>query len=246
MDGQDYTLGYSFTPGTNLVVPAVRSYFGDKVSIWTDSGVLLASRNVASVPGTWVETALTNPVVLLAGVTYRIGVHENNVVFYWDYALQTTFANGTVNAYWIGSGDGFPTITDYVQYKVDLRYGTDVGAVPINPVASGNFTFGRWSGNITVLQPAAGVTVQSSIPGHSGQSLPFDVISVPKLTITPVGGMVVISWPVAATGFNLEQTASLTVGSWTGVTNAWSTVGGNYIITNTPTGTATFYRLHKP
>jgi len=46
------TLGYSFTPGTNLVVSGVLSYFGDKVSLWTDSGVLLASQHVASVEGT--------------------------------------------------------------------------------------------------------------------------------------------------------------------------------------------------
>jgi hypothetical protein len=117
--------------------------------------------------------------------------------------------------------------------------------VPMNPVVSGNFNYGVWRGTVAVLQPAVSVTVQSSISGRSGQSIPFNVVNAPKLTITPAGGMVVISWPVVPAGFNLEQTYSLTAGPWTGVTNSWATVGGNYVITNTPTGTTTFYRLHK-
>ena len=38
------------------------SLFGSKVSIWTDSGTLLATQNVISVPGTWVETPLATPI----------------------------------------------------------------------------------------------------------------------------------------------------------------------------------------
>jgi hypothetical protein len=111
---------------------------------------------------------------------------------------------------------------------------------------SGNFNHGTWSGNLAVLQPAVGVTLQASIPGHSGWSTPFDVISAPKLTITALGGSVVIAWPVAATGFNLEQTGNLTVGSWTTVTNTPSMVGSNKVLTNKLTAVTTFYRLHKP
>jgi hypothetical protein len=245
-DGLDLTLGYSFTPGTNLVVTGVRSYFGDKVSLWTDNGVLVVTQNVASVPGTWVDTPLTTPVLLFAGVAYRIGVHENGITYNFDDYVQSSFANGTINAAWVGSGDAFPIYLDSVMYYVDVRYSTDVRSIPINPAVSGNFNHGTWSGNLAVLQPAAGVTLQASIPGHSGWSIPFDVISAPKLTITAVGSAVVITWPVAATGFNLEQTANLTVGSWTIVTNTWSTVGSNNVLTNKLTASTTFYRLHKP
>jgi hypothetical protein len=244
IDGFEWTLAYSFTPSTNLVVTSFRYYFGDKVSLWTDSGVLLASKNVVSVPGTWLETPLANPVVLLAGVTYRIGVHENDVTYYFDDILQTSFPNGTVNAYWYAWGDTFPNLPDVVTYYVDLRYGTDVDSVPVSPVVSGNFTNGTWSGSLAVLQPAANVTLQSSIPGHSGQSLPFNAL--PILTVTAAGGSVVISWPVAATGFSLEQTHDLSAGPWTNVPDSPAVVGAYKIITNTPTATATFYRLYKP
>jgi hypothetical protein len=244
--GGEFTMGYSFTPNTNLVVTAVRYGFGDKVSLWTDNGVLLASQNVTSVPGTWVETPLTTPVVLLAGSTYRVGVHVNNGTLYWVDNLQATFPNGTINAAYFIDGDTFPDGSDSVEYLVDLRYGTDVGSVPISPVVSGNFTAGDWSGNLTVLQPATHMILQASINGHSGQSLPFDVLNAPRLSITASGGSVVISWPVTPAGFSLEATPVLSAGSiWTAAGSP-SVVGGFNIITNTPSATTMFYRLRKP
>jgi len=244
--GGEYTMGYSFTPNTNLVVTAVRAGFGDKVSLWTDTGVLLATQNVTSVPGTWVETPLTTPVVLLAGVTYRVGVHVNNGTLYWVDNVQATFPNGTINSPYFIEGDTFPDGSDSVEYLVDLRYGTDVGPVPVSPVVSGNFTGGAWSGNFTVLRPATHMVLQASINGHSGQSLPFDVLNAPSMTIMPVAGSMVISWPMATPGFTLEETHDLAAGSWTAVTNAPAEVNNNYILTNTPTAATMFYRLHKP
>jgi len=245
-DGSELTLGYSFTPGTNLVVTAVRAYFGDKVSLWTDGGALLAAQSVVSVPGTWVETPLTNPVVLLAGVTYRIGVHENGVTYYFDDTRQTAFPNGTVNAYWAVNGDAFPNYPDSVTYYVDLRYGTNVVPIPVSPAASGNFNYGNWSGNLTVLQPAASVTLQSSISGHSGQSVPFAVLTAPRLSIAASGGSVVLSWPVTPAGFSLESTPVLSAGSiWTAAGSS-SVVGGFNIITNTPGAGSSYFRLRKP
>ena len=246
-DGNEYVLGYSFTPNTNLVVTGFRYYFGDQVSLWTDSGALLASRNVTSVPGTWMEAPLTNQVVLLAGVTYRIGVHENAMTYYFDDTLQTSFPNGTVNAYWYSYGNTFPNSPDVVTYYVDCRYSTDVRSVAVSPAVSGNFNYGRWSGNLAVLQPAANVTLQSSIPGHSGQTAPFDVLSAPKLAITALSNAVVLAWPVTPAGFVLQQRADLSAGStWTAATNSPTVVGNSYLMTNPPTATATFYRLYKP
>src|SRR6185436_19255530 len=63
-----YTFGYSFTPSQDIEVTHVRSYFGTKVSIWTDSGILLASKTVSGAGGSWTETPLSIPIVLMAGV----------------------------------------------------------------------------------------------------------------------------------------------------------------------------------
>jgi hypothetical protein len=57
----NWTLGYAFTPNTNLTVTDVRHYFGTKVSIWTDAGVLLAAQEVTSARTSWVTTPLPHP-----------------------------------------------------------------------------------------------------------------------------------------------------------------------------------------
>jgi peptidoglycan/xylan/chitin deacetylase (PgdA/CDA1 family) len=246
LDGDEYVLAHSFTPNANLVVTHVRHYFGDKVSIWTDSGLLLASRNVVSVPGTWVETALASPVLLAAGATYRLGVHENNVDYYWSTDLPGTFADGTIDQSWWGSGNAFPTEPDAVHwYFVDLRYTRDVGSIAVSPVTSGNFTNGLWSGQLAVLESATNVILRASAgTDHLGHSLPLDVLGTPRLAIAAAGNSFVLSWPVAAAGFTLEQ--AFTLPDWTAAPGVPSVVGDRYHLTNLLAPTNTLYRLKKP
>lgn len=52
----NYTLGHSFTPSSDITVTAARSYFGTKMSIWTDAGLLLASVPITAPSGSWSET----------------------------------------------------------------------------------------------------------------------------------------------------------------------------------------------
>src|SRR5205085_2117498 len=75
----------------------VRHYFGTKVSIWTDAGVLLASQNVTSAPGIWRETPLGSPVLLAAGQRYRIGVYTAGGGRYGRFDQSSTFADGTID-----------------------------------------------------------------------------------------------------------------------------------------------------
>ena len=48
-----WTIGYAFVPSSNIQVTHVRSYSGTKVSIWSNTGTLLASQPVSVLPGTW-------------------------------------------------------------------------------------------------------------------------------------------------------------------------------------------------
>jgi hypothetical protein len=245
--GYEYTLGYSFTPSTNLAVTHVRHYFGDKVSIWTDGGLLLASQNVVSVPGTWVDTALSNPVLLNAGSTYRIAAHLTNIDYYWRTDLPKTFADGVIDMTWFDLGDVFPEQMDPTTqwYFVDLRYATAYAtSVAITPSATANFSSGTWSGNIAVLQAATNVMLQASAgAGHTGTSVPFDVLGTPKLAIAALSNSVVLSWPVAASGFNLEQASTLS--NW-GPSSAPFVLGDRYYVTNTIGTAPTYFRLRKP
>ena len=245
-DGQELVLGYSFTPSTNLKVTHVRHYFGDKVSIWTANGQLLASQNVVSVPGTWVDTPLPAPLVLPAGATYLVTVHENAVEYFWSWSLPATFPDGTINSSWWDYGDKFPTQSGGAQwYFVDLGYATDFVSVPVNPGATANFSSGTWSGNIAALQAATNMMLQASAGvGHSGASNPFDVLGTPKLAIAAFSNSVVLSWPVAASGFNLKQASTLS--NWTDVPVTPAVVGDRYNVTNTLGAGPSYFRLWKP
>ncbi len=57
----------------------------------------------------------------------------------------------------------------------------------------------------------------------------------------------VLDWTTAATGYQLETTNSLALGTtvWPAVTNVPSILNGRYSVTNLLTGTNQFYRLRK-
>ncbi len=206
----NWTLGYAFTPNTNITVTHVRHYFGTKVSIWTDAGTLLATANVTSVPGTWVTTQLASPLTLTAGMRYRVAAYTAGGQYYWRTDGPGTFSNGTIDASYNSSGDAFPVNTDSARWwLVDLRYvvGSFV-AVPISPTVSGNFSNGVWSANLTVLQAASNAVVRADdANGHTGSSNPFEVLLQDDLGVTLTDA----PDPVAV-GANLTYTVTVTNG----------------------------------
>ena len=168
------TVGYAFTPNTDLTVTHVRHYFGTKVSIWADDGNLLASQNVVSTPGTWRETPLASPLTLRAGTRYRVAAYSGGSTVFYRLDGAATFADGAIQQSHYRTGDAFPSLSDSARwYLVDLRY--TVGAqVPVTPASLAGFVNGVWTGPITVTQPAVELrlTVDDG-DGHIGQSDPF-------------------------------------------------------------------------
>ena len=246
-DYPDYTLGYSFTVNTNVYVTHVRSYFGDKVSIWNDSGQLLATQAVVGVPGTWVDTPLSSPLFIPVG-TYLVAVHEYQAEYFWSDSLPNTFVNGTINETFWDSGDVFPQTADpFTQwYYVDMRFGTDLFPASINPTVATTFTNGNWSGNLAVLQAATNVMLQAVAgPGSSGASAAFNVLAAPKLAISALSkNAVVLSWPASAPGFNLVQ--SDTMSHWTNDPVSPVVVSNRYVVTNALGTGVVYYRLRNP
>ena len=176
-----YTLGYAFTPATNLSVTHVRSYSGTKVSVWNNTGTLLASQNVSGSAGTWTETPLASPLALTAGTTYRVSFFTAGGSFYNSSSVPATFPHGTiVSGYYYSTADSFPTnfsAGSTTLYLCDLRYtaGSAVN-LPITPVVSGTFSNGAWSGNLTALAPTTNLVLRADNGvGHVGLSNPFAV-----------------------------------------------------------------------
>jgi len=183
-----WTLGYSFTPSSPITVTGVRSYSGSKVSIWTDSGVLLASTTVSGTNGVWTDTPIT-PVQLLSGVTYRVSFLTGGQTYYWNSSLSSTFANGTINQDYYSSGDAFPTTIDSERWWfVDLKY-TVGSTVPVSPGTTGAFTAGAWNGSLSISQTGTGVVLEANDgSGHIGDSNSFNVTTLANISVTPASG----------------------------------------------------------
>lgn len=99
-----------------------------------------------------------------------------------------------------------------------------------NLYLSGMFTGGAF-GNLTVNAATANESFLAKLDG-------------PRVNLLTTNGQAVISWPTSATGLNLESTVSLG-GSWFPVTNAPDIAGNNYVLTNSLTPGARFYRLRN-
>ncbi len=186
----NYTLAYAFTPATNLTVTHVRSVAGQKVSIWSNAGTLLASQNVAGPLGSWTDTPLATPLVLVAGNTYRVSFYVNGGTYYYRTDQPATFPHGTiVSGYYYSTTDSFPNSysgSDTTIFLCDLRY-TVSGAlsIPIQPASSGNFSNGVWAGDITASAPTTNLVLRADDgSGHVGLSSPFAVELRNDLAVT--------------------------------------------------------------
>jgi uncharacterized repeat protein (TIGR01451 family) len=172
------TGGYAFTPWVDLWVTHVRHYFGERVSVWSDAGVLLADRAVRSEAGTWRETPLLVPLRLDAGRTYRVLVHSELDHHLFRRDLPRGFDHGLLGPSYIAVGVVFPTheTSDY-HLLVDLRYRVGgESSVPVVPERSGMFSAGVWTGAIAVERPVSELVLRAEDgAGHSGNSVGFEV-----------------------------------------------------------------------
>lgn len=68
---------------------------------------------------------------------------------------------------------------------------------------------------------------------------------VPSLAISTSNGQIALSWPAAATGFNLEFATNLPALSWSSVSGASNVIGSNVVINLPADGMQQFFRLRK-
>ena len=252
LSGSEMTHGYAFTPSTNIQVTAVRGYSTDRVSIWTDGGTLLASQAV-SAPGSWVEAPLATPVTLTAGATYRVSAHIPAGVmgYFRTTGWPTTFAYGAVgqNFYW-SYGDVFP-VSVYGTNQgplVDLRCSMVFSnPIPVSPTASGIFSSGVWSGNVTLGKAATNVVLKADDgAGHVAVSNPFNLAATLQLLSPQHLGTGRFQFTVSsAPGQRLEILASTGLSNWASIATLTNTTGTTNFTDSTPGLTRRFYRAHQ-
>jgi subtilisin-like proprotein convertase family protein len=69
----------------------------------------------------------------------------------------------------------------------------------------------------------------------------------PLLNITPLAGPNVnVNWPVVGGGYQLENSTAVAPSAWSGAAGVPVASDGRFNVTNTASGDARFYRLHKP
>jgi hypothetical protein len=178
------TVGYSFTPNSNVQITAVRSYWGSKVEIWTNTGTLLLSQAVTGTPGTWTQTQLTTPLALTAGKTYVVAAFTTGTAYFNTVSPTASFAWGTMNGGLASTSDGFPTLQNIYTYLVDVVASVgNFSAVPTTPT-SATFVNGTWTGNVTVAQAETGMHLHvDDGAGHTSDSSTFNVLLQPSVTL---------------------------------------------------------------
>lgn len=178
------TVGYAFTPTSDLRVTALRTYRGAKATIWKEANQVVASVPITAAGGTWSETPLPTPVVLQAGVTYRIGALIPQYQ-YWpatDYT-GSYFVHGTILQSYEILADGRPDKVITGRPLVDLRYDPITVQVPLSITETGDFSAGVWTGNLELGNPAAQVRLRATdSAGHTGETALFDCVG--RITLT--------------------------------------------------------------
>jgi hypothetical protein len=110
----------------------------------------------------------------------------------------------------------------------------------------GSSSDGQYTLRGTIAQPDAGAmsTAGFSILGGFW-SRTEEPLTVPLLRISRAGANAVVAWPNPSTGFELQESSSLSASSWSGVGQAVVIVGDEKQVSVPATGRR-FYRLRKP
>ena len=137
-----------------------------------------------------------------------------------------------------------------------VLFASQMATVPLSGVATNEATLGQSPWFAYGDPYLAGSIDEFRIYG--GRLLPGDIAasdiigpnqlltSTASLKATRVGGDLVLSWPVAASGFTLESSPKLGSGAiWTPVGMTPTVVGATNQVTLTPSGSIMFYRLQR-
>jgi hypothetical protein len=198
--------------------------------------------------------ALTN---LIANNTI-IQTNQDSVI---DMSSGTAPLNLTNNViYYLGSGQlGNDPYGVTVNHYANLYYypngsapqwGTsgDLTGDPLF-VGQGNFRLQAGSpaiGNGIQLNSIFVTDADGNIRGAEWDIGAYQCIIRPVLNIVQVGTNVLLSWPTNHSGYTLESALNLNTPAWTSVAATPVIIGNQFIVTNAPVATNTFYRLRSP
>jgi hypothetical protein len=244
------TVGYAFTPNSDILVTGVRHFSGEKISLWTDDSVLLASQIVSGAAGSWQVTPLASPIQLYNNRTYRLGIYSGALsTNFTRFDLSASFAHGTIHQSYEGLGDNFPSNPHPARWWfADLVYlAGSADPVVVTPVEASAFTNGAWTGNVTINTIGTDVFLRAEEGSALGNSHRFSVLPADGARITGIsldGANLLITFTtVPGKTYELERTDSLSGNSWTTVLSNLHANADVMQVTDTPAADKQFYRV---
>ena len=199
-----------------------------------------------------------------SGGAHPPGANAGNepVLVGWDYnSIFTQETNDVANHYYFSlpGGNAFTLTATLVwnkQYMATNINNLDLflyDAASSNLVTCSTSLVDNVEHIFLPVLPAGRYDLQVLKQGSTNQisksenyALAFEIFNLP-LSVQPTNGTLVISWPVAPTGFQLLSTTSLSPPtSWTTVTNAVSIVNNQNVVTMPVGGGSQFFRLQRP
>jgi uncharacterized repeat protein (TIGR03803 family) len=171
----------------------------------------------------------------LDGINPQGDLILSGTTLYGTATYGGTNGNGTVFAINI-DGTGFTNLHKFTPTAgTQGDYGTNSdGGYPVGGlIVSGNTLFGT-----------------THMGGVNGSGTIFTLSFTPRLTLTPLGSDLVLTWPTNLVGFDfssytLQSTTNLFSPSWTANLPAPFVVDGRCMVTNPISGTHQFFRLRQ-
>jgi hypothetical protein len=160
--------------------------------------------------------------------------------FVWDPVPSPRFVNAPFSVVIQARNAANGVITNFNGF-VNL---SSTNGVAVNPLASGNFIQGVWTGSVTVQQVASNLVLRADDGlGHFGLANPISVINLPGLGLMHFGNVLLMQWPAVSPALVLETSANLSPAVWVTVPYVPAQIGDLYVVPLEMTGTNGFYRL---
>jgi uncharacterized repeat protein (TIGR03803 family) len=193
----------------------------------------------------------------LYGATYSGGNTGNGTVF-----AVNTDSSGFTNLYNFTGGNGGSGPHAGLTLSGNTLYGTTSGGgtssngtlFAINTNGSGFTSLYSFTGGSDGADPQSDLVLSGNTlygtavsGGSSGHGTVFSfTLPRPRLTITPEGASVVLTWSPTASGYALQSTTNLgAAASWGSVSPLPVIVSGQNTVTNPISGSHKFYRLSQ-
>lgn len=115
--------------------------------------------------------------------------------------------------------------------------------VTVQAMAQEGYIFVNWTENGTNVSSSPSYTFNTA----ASRSLQANFIALPRVTpANDANGMINVTWPAGATGWILQESATLNPANWTNSTSPVTVTNGQNRVTVTPPPGGLFFRLAHP